>query len=92
MPTIPLETPVTRGETQITEIQLRKPSAGELRGIVLSDLLRMEAGAVATVLPRITTPTLTAQEVAAMDSADFTACALGVADFLLPKSMRPATD
>ena len=49
---IQLEKPIPRGEGQIDTITLRKPDAGALRGIVLSDLLRMEAGAVADLLPR----------------------------------------
>ena len=35
---IPLDTPIARGETQITELQLRKPASGELRGLSLSAL------------------------------------------------------
>ena len=51
---IDLDRPIPRGEGHINSITLRKPDAGALRGIVLSDLLRMEAGAVADLLPRIT--------------------------------------
>lgn len=87
---IPLETPIPRGDTPITAITLRKPSAGELRGIALSDLLRMETGAVMTVLPRITDPALTPPEVSKMDPADLMACAMEISSFLLPKSLLPA--
>lgn len=85
---ITLETPITRGDTVITELTLRKPAAGELRGVVLSELLRMEQSQVAAVLPRISTPTVTAHEVAQMDAADFMACAMEVADFLLPRALK----
>lgn len=44
---IDLDRPIPRGEGHINSITLRKPDAGTLRGLVLSDLLRMEAGAVA---------------------------------------------
>lgn len=88
--TIPLETPILRGETSIAAITLRKPAAGELRGVVLSDLIRMESTAVMTVLPRITDPALTAPEVASMDPADLMACAMEISSFLLPKSLLPA--
>lgn len=87
---IPLETPILRGETSISAITLRKPAAGELRGVVLSDLIRMESTAVMTVLPRITDPALTAPEVASMDPADLMACAMEISSFLLPKSLLPA--
>lgn len=87
---IPLETPILRGETSIAAITLRKPAAGELRGVVLSDLIRMESTAVMTVLPRITDPALTAPELASMDPADLMACAMEISSFLLPKSLLPA--
>ena len=38
-------------------------SAGTLRGIKLGDLLQMDVGALTTLLPRITEPTLTAADV-----------------------------
>ena len=87
---IVLERAIQRGEQSIPEITLRKPDAGALRGIVLSDLLRMEAGAVADLLPRITEPPLLAHEVARMDAADLMACAVEISNFLLPRSLKPA--
>ena len=74
----------------MSSITLRKPDAGALRGLVLSDLLRMEAGAVADLLPRITEPPLLAHEVARMDAADLMACAVEISNFLLPRSLKPA--
>jgi hypothetical protein len=91
MPTlITLEKPIARGEQTIAAITLRKPDAGTLRGLVLSDLLRMEAGAVSDLLPRITEPPLLPVEVARMDPSDLMACAVEVSNFLLPRSMKPA--
>lgn len=87
---ITLEKPIARGEQTIPAITLRKPDAGALRGIVLSDLLRMEAGAVADLLPRITEPPLLPFEVARMDAADLMACAVEISNFLLPRSLKPA--
>jgi len=87
---ITLEKPIARGEQTIPAIALRKPDAGALRGIVLSDLLRMEAGAVADLLPRITEPPLLPHEVARMDAADLMACAVEISNFLLPRSLKPA--
>ena len=85
---IPLETPIQRGESQITEVTLRKPKAGELRGLNLTDLLQMDVAAVIKVLPRISDPTLTETEAASLDPADLTALASEVAGFLLPKSAK----
>lgn len=87
---IELESPIQRGSSVVSSITLRKPDAGTLRGLLLSDLLRMEAGAVAGLLPRITEPPLLAHEVARMDAADLMACAVEISNFLLPRSLKPA--
>ena len=34
-----LDEPIKRGDTTITQLELRKPMSGELRGVSLSDLL-----------------------------------------------------
>ncbi len=81
-----LQTPIQRGETQIDDVEIRKPAAGELRGVSLVELLQMDVGALITVLPRITTPSLTAQEVAALDPADMLTMGGSVSSFLLPKA------
>jgi len=81
-----LNTPIPRGETAIDALEIRKPAAGELRGVSLVDLLQMDVGALITVLPRITTPSLTAGEVAGMDPADLLSAGARVSGFLLPKA------
>lgn len=82
--TITLDTPLKRGEDTISSIELRKPSAGELRGCNLTDLLQMDVVALTKVLPRISTPALTEQDVGRMDPADLLQCATEIASFLLP--------
>lgn len=86
---ITLDTPITRGETKITEITLRKPTAGELRGCNLTDLLQMDVATLQRVLPRITSPALTEQDVGRMDPADMLQLGTEVSGFLLPKGMKP---
>lgn len=86
--TIHLDTPIQRGEDKITELTLRKPTAGELRGISLANLVQMDVAATITILPRITTPPLTPQEVAALDPADLLQISTAVVGFLLPKAAK----
>lgn len=86
--TIALDTPIKRGDTTITEVTLNKPAAGALRGVALMPLLQMDVNALALVLPRISTPTLTAQEVLALDPADLMQLSTEVAGFLLPMSAK----
>lgn len=88
--TVTLDTPIVRGTQEITEIVLRKPKSGELRGVALVDLLQMDVLALRKVLPRITTPSLTDFEIGNMDPADLVDCAGKVAAFLLKKSAREA--
>lgn len=81
---VTLETPIQRGSGVIDVVTLRKPLAGALRGINLAELLTLRAESVMLLLPRITTPTLTREDVATMDSVDLVACATEVVNFLVP--------
>ena len=81
---VTLETPIPRGGGFIDAVTLRKPLAGALRGINLAELLNLRAEAVMRLLPRITTPTLTQQDVEQMEAVDLVACASEVVNFLVP--------
>jgi hypothetical protein len=84
---IPLDKPIVRGEQTITHVQLRRPEAGELRGINLAALIReMDYGALETLLPRVSTPTLTKADVFHLDPADLTSLAAEVILFFVPKA------
>ena len=87
--TITLDTPIVRGDQAIAEVTLRKPTAGELRGVSLTDLLQMNVDALSTVLPRVTTPTLTKHDIGTMDPADLVQLGGVFAGFLLPKGTLP---
>lgn len=82
---ITLETPIKRGETEITSLELRKPDAGGLRGCSLRGLLDFQADDIIKVLPRISSPTLTDFEAARLDPADLMQAGGVIAGFLLPK-------
>jgi hypothetical protein len=84
--TVTLDTPLTRGNQTITEVTLRKPSAGELRGTSLQALCNLDVDALSKVLPRITTPMLTDADVARMDPADLVQMGALFAGFLAPKA------
>lgn len=85
--TVTLQTPIERkGSEPLTQLQLMKPRTGDLRGLLLAEVLQMKTDAVATLLPRITQPTLLRHEVDELDPADMVACAVEVAGFLVPKA------
>ncbi|TDS68406.1 tail assembly chaperone E/41/14-like protein [Pantoea sp. PNA 14-12] len=88
--TVTLDAPIKRGKTEIKEIVLRKPQSGALRGVRLQALMEMDVNAVMAVLPRVSTPALTVQEVNEMDPADLLALSVEVVTFLLPKSALSA--
>ncbi len=83
-----LDKPILRGKTSISSITLRRPSAGELRGLSLIDLAQMNVTALQKLLPRISEPMLIEADVAGMDLADLVACGTQVATFLLSKRDR----
>lgn len=84
---VTLEKPLKRGD-QVTEITLIKPNAGTLRGVSLAAVANSEVDALIKVLPRMTAPMLTEQEVAAMELPDLVALAGQVVGFLSPNSAR----
>lgn len=86
--TITLDTPIIRGKSLIASITLRKPQSGELRGVHLVDLLNMDVATLFKILPRISTPSITAPEAANLDPADLLACGSKIAGFLLQKSAK----
>lgn len=83
-----LDQPIARGETTIAQITLRKPNAGELRGVSLAELLQLDVAAIMRVTPRISIPSLTEAEVRSMDPADLVDVGGKIAGFLLKKSVR----
>ena len=68
--TVSLDVPIRRGDSTITSVTLRRPSAGKLRGLLLTQLLQMQTDALIALLPRITQPTLHKHELEAMNPAD----------------------
>lgn len=85
---VTLDTPIVRGSTTIETLTIRKPSAGELRGVKLQALMESDVNSIITLLPRITSPVLTTGEVNSMDASDLLALGNEVIIFLLPKSVR----
>lgn len=88
--TIELDEPIKRGDSEIKKLTIRKPKAGALRGVSLIELAQLNFNALQIVLPRITEPTLTAQDIAQMDPADLLAVGSEVAYFLASKAERLA--
>lgn len=87
---ITLDTPIQRGDTTITKVTIRKPTAGELRGVSLIELAQLNVNALQTVIPRISNPILTTHDVAQLELADLLEIGTEVASFLMKKADRLA--
>lgn len=83
---VELDTPIQRGKIEIGVITLRKPTAGELRGIHLSELLQMDVASLIKLIPRISE--LNEYEAGRLDPADMVAVGVKVSGFLLQKRMK----
>ncbi|PHM73725.1 phage tail assembly protein [Xenorhabdus kozodoii] len=86
--TVTLEDPIARGATSITDIIVRKPNSGALRGVRLQALMEMDVDSMMLVLPRITAPALTKNDLLLMSPGDLINLSVEVVNFLLPKSVK----
>ncbi len=81
---ITLVAPIERpNASPITTVTLRKPLAGELRGLKLMEVMRMDVASHIMLLPRITEPALMPDELDQMDPADFMSLVAGVMGFFV---------
>ncbi len=86
--TVTLENPITRGELKIESVTVRKPKAGELRGLTLQAIGQSDVGSLITLIPRISEPALVQQEVEALEVEDLAAFGSAIFDFFLTSGQR----
>lgn len=86
--TVTLETPVQLGSQLVTHVTVRRPNAGELRGLALAPLLQLDVASLQMLLPRITTPMLPRAVVDSLDPVDLLQLGSEVSSFLLTKADR----
>ena len=89
---ITLSRPLQTAAGPVSELQIREPDAGELRGVKLAELLQGEAGAVLTVLPRIALPGITPAEADRLSAQDVVAVYTELALFFTGGDPRAMTD
>lgn len=89
---VPLEEPIERGDQRIATVTIRKPQAGELRGLTLEDLMRSDVATVLELVPRISDPVLIDQEVAALDPVDLAQIGGVIRGFFMTKAERSMMD
>ena len=90
---VTLSEKITRGSGDskqvIEKVKLRKPTAGELRGLRLVEVANADVDSMITLIPRLSEPALTEMDVTNMDPADFTEVSLAVVTFLEAKKPTP---
>lgn len=85
---VTLSEPVKRGETVIEKVEIKRPTVGALRGLQMATVQMQDVNALLKLLPRITEPSLTPDEVAALELCDFTELANRVSVFLMTPAQR----
>ena len=68
---VTLEEPIRMGDQIITQITIRKPGVKALSGTNLQAIYQHDVDAICKVLPRVTSPALTPQQIYQMDPVDF---------------------
>ena len=61
---------VTIDGKKVRKISLRKPRAGELRGLAVSEIVRMEVNSLIKLIPRISTPHFSEEQVGKLDPSE----------------------
>jgi len=84
--TLKLNTPIRRGDNEVTAITLHKPNVSAMRGISLNSLLNMNVDAIVETLPRISDPKILPAEIEKMDCADLLQSGILIASFFLQTS------
>jgi len=85
---ITLSTPLARASGEVTSVTLRKPSAGELRGLTLQDIMQSDVNAMIALIPRVAQPFITADEVAQLDPSDFSEMAGTIVGFFYTPAQK----
>ena len=87
--TITLRTPIQRADDTVLEtVTLRKPTAGDLRGLMLAQILTLETDTLNQLLKRISD--LTERDLLNMDPLDYTTLATHVLTFFVESPAFPS--
>jgi hypothetical protein len=87
--TVSLSNPIERADgASVTTLTLRKPNAGNLRGLSLQALMQSDVGALITVVPRIADPFVTEQEVASLEADDLAQIGGAILGFFMTPAQK----
>ncbi|MBF7690867.1 phage tail assembly protein [Acinetobacter pollinis] len=86
--TIELDSDIQIAGQRLEKLDIRKPNIQALSGVKISDLLQADVNAILKVLPRVSNPTLTTQQVNQLEPSDIAQVGGVLMIFLQPKSQR----
>lgn len=78
---VTLPVPQQIGGKEVSEIKLRKPFAGELRGLHVIQIVQMEVGTIEKLLSRISTPIIGPADFAKLEPQNLADLSVECADF-----------
>lgn len=90
--TITLDSPIGTGDAAVSTVNLRKPMAGDLRGLSLEDILNAKYDDTAKLITRIASPVLAIADVDAMELMDFANIAGEIRGFFMTSSQRAVAE
>lgn len=88
---VPLPVPLKVGDQTLFSLDLRRPTAGELRGIKLQSIIDMDVTTITVVAARVSSPPIPEACMSAMDPANLLPLATAIADFFLTHPQSPTT-
>lgn len=91
MTKVTLTKPLAWGNETITEIALRRPTAGNLRGIKLTAISELDVTTIITLVPRLSLTPLAPDALNALDPADLLSLCVAVAGFFEASSTPSPT-
>jgi len=68
--TVTLKKPIPYGDGTLDKLDLRTPTAGDLRGVNLGDLYQLNTDTVLKVMPRIAQENITSEQLNALSMPD----------------------
>jgi hypothetical protein len=86
--TITLEEPICRDGGKVTELRLRKPRGGDLRGMKVGELMNGDVNTIIAVLPRISDPFITEAEAADLSAEDMAEIAGTLRGFFMTAAQK----
>ena len=84
---IPLSNAIERGKTKISEVLIRKPKGGDLRGLSLMLVAQSDYDTMVKLIPRVSEPVIHKHDLDDMDVSDLMDVTMGVASFFVKGEM-----